>query len=80
MNTDDSVGTITVTIYDNVGNSASDTITMTEDGDAPSLSVTHNFNVNGWCIKDGTDFGSTNIDITSIQDTVSGLNVGYFSA
>ncbi|MHA1971819.1 MAG: hypothetical protein ACTSW1_02430, partial [Candidatus Hodarchaeales archaeon] len=36
----DITGTITVTIYDNVGNSASGTITCTEDADAPTISVT----------------------------------------
>ncbi|NHJ03142.1 MAG: hypothetical protein EAX86_13475, partial [Candidatus Heimdallarchaeota archaeon] len=36
----DSSGTITVTIYDNVGNYVSDTITCTEDATNPSISVT----------------------------------------
>ncbi|UCE38756.1 MAG: hypothetical protein JSW00_05875, partial [Thermoplasmata archaeon] len=40
LNTDDNPGSITVTIYDNVGNSASDTISCTEDGASPSISIT----------------------------------------
>ncbi|MFX1507061.1 MAG: beta strand repeat-containing protein, partial [Promethearchaeota archaeon] len=40
LNTDDNSGSITVTIYDNVGNSASDTITCTEDASSPSISIT----------------------------------------
>ncbi|MFX0120581.1 MAG: hypothetical protein ACFFB2_16155, partial [Promethearchaeota archaeon] len=40
INDADVSGTITVTIYDNVGNSASDTITCTEDGVSPSISIT----------------------------------------
>jgi hypothetical protein len=40
LNTDDNSGSITVTIYDNVGNSASDTISCTEDTGDPSISIT----------------------------------------
>ncbi|KPK88163.1 MAG: hypothetical protein AMS27_00530, partial [Bacteroides sp. SM23_62_1] len=40
LNTDDNSGSITVTIYDNAGNSASDTITCTEDASIPTISVT----------------------------------------
>ncbi|UCE39021.1 MAG: hypothetical protein JSW00_07310, partial [Thermoplasmata archaeon] len=40
LNTDDTSGSITVTIYDNVGNSASDIITCTEDVSNPTISVT----------------------------------------
>ncbi|MFX1249221.1 MAG: hypothetical protein ACFFBQ_17655, partial [Promethearchaeota archaeon] len=40
VNDADASGTITVTIYDNVGNLASDTITCTEDGVNPSISIT----------------------------------------
>lgn len=77
LNTDDTAGSITVIIYDKVGNSASNTITITEDTTGPSVTMAWNFNVNDWCTKSGSDYGFTNIDITSVQDTVSGLDYGF---
>ncbi|MHA2330248.1 MAG: hypothetical protein ACXACR_17145, partial [Candidatus Hodarchaeales archaeon] len=40
LNTADNAGSITVTIYDNVGNSDTDSITCTEDVTSPSISIT----------------------------------------
>lgn len=76
-NTDTS-GSITVTVFDNVNNSASSSITGTEDGTNPALSVTWNFNINDWAIKSGTDFGFTDIDVISAQDTGSGLDYCFY--
>lgn len=69
-------GSITFTTYDQVGNlDASPVIlTMTEDTVDPSISITWNFINNDYVTKIGSDFGFTNIDLTSLQDTGSGLD------
>ncbi|PWI49489.1 hypothetical protein CEE45_01475 [Candidatus Heimdallarchaeota archaeon B3_Heim] len=80
INDDDSTGSITVVIYDNVGNDASGSITMTEDAVAPTVTITWNFNDNDWAIMSGSDYGWTNIDYTVVQDTASGLQTVYLNS
>jgi hypothetical protein len=79
-NGDLGTGDVTVTIYlfDQAGNVVVDTFTFYEDNTAPTKSITWNFDVNDWCIFDGTDWGFTNIDVDSVQDTGAGLQYGYF--
>jgi len=79
INTDDTTGTITVIVYDNVGNSGSDTITMTEDADGPVVTMDWNFAANTYAPLSGGHYFYNDIDFDSVQDAVSGLTAVYLN-